>query len=78
MKYSKIKIKDITLEYHVEYRNVKYIRYELRDGILRLVLPKRANINVEEQIHKKDKWLYKKLKQYHEQLENNRRLSEGK
>lgn len=77
-KYQKIKIKDITLEYYVEYRNVKYIRYELRDGVLRLVLPKRNKKDVEEYIHKKDKWLYRKIKQYNKSLEKNRKLTLNK
>ncbi|WP_323736556.1 M48 family metallopeptidase [Methanosphaera sp. ISO3-F5] len=78
MKFNEIKINDIIIEYYVEYRNVKYIRYELRDGVLRLVLPKRSKINVEEQIHKKDKWLYKKIKQYRKNLEKNRLLTSDK
>lgn len=76
--YNTIKIKDITLEYYVEYSNVKYIRYELREGKLRLVLPKRNKEDVEKYIHKKDKWLYKKLKQYYEKLEKNKRLTSNK
>ncbi|MBR0473266.1 MAG: M48 family metallopeptidase [Methanosphaera sp.] len=78
MKFNEIKINDIIIEYYVEYRNVKYIRYELREGVLRLVLPKRSKINVEEQIHKKDKWLYKKIKQYRKNLEKNRLLAVDK
>lgn len=78
MKFNEIKINDIIIEYYVEYRNVKYIRYELREGVLRLVLPKRSKINVEEQIHKKDKWLYKKIKQYRKNLEKNRLLTVDK
>lgn len=78
MKFNEIKINDIIIEYYVEYRNVKYIRYELREGVLRLVLPKRSKINVEEQIHKKDKWLYKKIKQYRKNLEKNRLLTSDK
>lgn len=77
-KYNKIKIRDITLDYYVEYRNVKYIRYELRDGVLRLVLPKNSKIDVEQQIHKKDRWLYNKIKQYNENLEKNMKLSSDK
>lgn len=77
-KYHKIRIKDLTLEYYVEYRNVKYTRYELREGKLRLIIPRKSRMNIEECIHRKDKWLYRKLKQYHENLEKNRKLTRGK
>lgn len=62
----KIRIKDIELEYSVEYRNVKYVRYLLRGAKLKLVVPKRFNENIEDCIHRKDRWLYKKLTEYHE------------
>ena len=65
-KMLKTKIKDREIEYTVDYRKVKYIRYELRGGKLRLILPKRYNGNIEECIHKKEKWIYDKLVEYDE------------
>lgn len=77
-KYHKIRIKDLTLEYSVEYRKVKYRRYQLKDGILYLVLPKQCKGDVEEYIHKKDKWIYTKMKQYNENLEKYEKLTANK
>jgi predicted metal-dependent hydrolase len=65
-KMLKTKIKDREIEYTVDYRKVKYIRYELRGGKLRLILPKRYDGNIEECIHKKEKWIYDKLVEYDE------------
>lgn len=67
--FKTIKIRDRLVEYTVEYRKVKYIRYELRHGKLKLILPKRCNDDVEEAIHKKDKWIYNKLVKYDEEKE---------
>ena len=64
-----IKIRDIELEYSVDYRKVKYTRYELKNGKLFLVLPKRSKDNIEEVIHKKDKWIYKKIIEYNREKE---------
>lgn len=66
----KIKIKDIEVEYSVEYRKVKYTRYELRSGKLLVILPKRSKASAEEMIHKKDGWIYRKITEYN--LENER------
>lgn len=60
----KTTIKDKELEYTVDYRNVKYIRYELKGNVLKLILPKRFNGNVEDCVHNKDKWIYGKLVEY--------------
>ena len=65
-KMLKTKIKDREIEYTVDYRKVKYIRYELRGGKLRLILPKRYDGNIEQCIHKKEKWIYDKLVEYDE------------
>lgn len=65
----KIKINDIEVEYSVEYRKVKYTRYELKNGKLLLILPKRSNADVEESIHKKDRWIYRKILEYNEEKE---------
>lgn len=62
-----IKIKDKSVEYTVEYRKVKYIRYELRRGRLKLIMPKGCKDNIEEAIHKKDRWIYNKLVKYDEE-----------
>jgi predicted metal-dependent hydrolase len=71
---NKIKIKDIELEYFIDYRNVKYTRYELRHGKLHLIIPKNNRESIEEIIHKKDKWIYKKLTKYYE---DKKRLSKA-
>ena len=64
-----IKIRDIELEYSVDYRKVKYTRYELKNGKLFLILPKRSKVNIEETIHKKDKWIYRKIMEYNKENE---------
>lgn len=66
---NKIKINDIEIEYSVEYRKVKYIRYELKKGRLLLILPKRSKVEIEDVIHKKDKWIYNKIKEYYNEKE---------
>lgn len=68
-KTDKIKIKDRLIEYTVEYRKVKYIRYELKHGKLLVIIPKRNTTDVEEIIHKKDNWIYKKLQIYDKETE---------
>ncbi|MCD7781320.1 MAG: M48 family metallopeptidase [Methanosphaera sp.] len=59
-----IKIKDKTILYSIKYSNVKYIRYEIRSGELKLVLPRNYTKNIEDCIHKKDKWIYGKITKY--------------
>ncbi len=69
-----IKINDKTIKYSVEYRKVKYIRYEFKRGKLKVIVPKRYDENIEECIHKKDKWIYKQIINYEnrtKQLEEN-------
>lgn len=66
----KIKINDIELEYSVDYRKVKYIRYELKSGKLILILPRGSKVNVEETIHKKDDWIYSKIMDYNKEKEH--------
>ncbi|OED30629.1 M48 family metallopeptidase [Methanosphaera sp. WGK6] len=60
----KITIKDREIEYSVHYRNVKYIRYELREGKLKVVLPKRYDVDVEDCVRRKEDWIYNKLIEY--------------
>ncbi|RAP51763.1 MAG: hypothetical protein BZ138_04530 [Methanosphaera sp. rholeuAM270] len=76
--YHTIRIKDITIEYHVEYRNVKYTRYEIKNGQLKLVTQKQNKDNIKEQIHKKDNWIYNKIKQQRQFQEKNRKLTQNK
>jgi len=66
----KIKIRDIEVEYSVDYRKVKYIRYELKRGKLLIILPKRSKVDIEETIHKKDSWIYKKIIEYNKEKEH--------
>lgn len=77
-KMLKTKIKDKEVEYSVDYRNVKYIRYELRDGKLRLILPKRYDGNVEQCVHRKEKWIYNKLIEYEEFQNNLKKTTKNK
>lgn len=74
---NKIKIKDRLVEYSVEYRKVRYIRYELKHGKLRVIMPKRSKIDVEEVIHSKDKWIYRKLLEYDRQIDELHRKTRG-
>ncbi len=66
---NKIRINDIDVEYSVVYRKVKYIRYELKQGKLLLILPKQNKEPLEEIIHKKDKWIYNKIVRYNKEYE---------
>lgn len=65
-KMLKTTIKNIELEYSVDYRNVKYIRYEIIRGKLKLILPKRFNGNIEYYIHKKENWIYNKVMEFNQ------------
>lgn len=65
----KIKIKDRQVEYTVEHRKVKYTRYEIKHGKLRVIIPKQSKTNVEEVIHEKDKWIYRKLVQHDKEID---------
>ncbi|MCI5867420.1 MAG: M48 family metallopeptidase [Methanosphaera sp.] len=61
-----IKIKDKTLYYSVEYRDVKYIRFELKYNKLKLILPHSVSEDPEEFIRIKQNYLYRKLCKYDE------------
>lgn len=67
---NKILIKDIEVEYSFKYSKVKYIRYELKQGKLIVVLPKNYKKPIEEVIHKKDKWIYNKIVKHNEKIKN--------
>ena len=70
-KIFKAKIDDIEFEYAVEYRKVKYIRYQIRNGKVRIIIPKGAKVDVEKCINMKKKWLYKNLVTYKKKMEEN-------
>lgn len=70
-KIFKAKIDDIEFEYTVEYRKVKYIRYQIRNGKVRIIIPKGAKVDVEKCINMKKKWLYKNLDTYKKKMEEN-------
>lgn len=70
-KIFKAKIDDIGFEYTVEYRKVKYIRYQIRNGKVRIIIPKGAKVDVEKCINMKKKWLYKNLDTYKKKMEEN-------
>jgi len=48
--------------YKVFKRKVKYLRLEIRDGILRLIIPENMNIEPERLIEKHKNWIEKKFK----------------
>ncbi len=64
MKEIPITIIDKEITYTIERRKVKYIRYELKSNRLKLILPNNFKGDIETYIHKKDKWIYKKLTEY--------------
>ena len=70
-KIFKAKIDDIEFEYAVEYRKVKYIRYQIRNGKVRIIIPKGAKVDVEKCINMKKKWLYRNLVTYKKKMEEN-------
>lgn len=70
-KIFKAKIDDIEFEYTVEYRKVKYIRYQIRNGKVRIIIPKGAKVDVEKCINMKKKWLYRNLVTYKKKMEEN-------
>jgi len=49
------------VEYKVFKRKVKYLRLEIRDGILRLIIPKNMNVKPEKVIEKHKNWIEKKF-----------------
>ena len=70
-KIFKAKIDDIEFEYTIEYRKVKYIRYQIRNGKVKIIIPKGARVDVEKCINMKRKWLYKNLLTYKKKMEEN-------
>ena len=70
-KIFKAKIDDIEFEYTIEYRKVKYIRYQIRNGKVKIIIPKGARVDVEKCISMKRKWLYKNLVTYKKKMEEN-------
>lgn len=77
-KYNKIMINDLEIEYYVTYSNVKYTRYKLDLGKLHLTISRRNRDSVEEIIHKKDKWIYNKIKEYNETTAKFEKLTKNK
>jgi predicted metal-dependent hydrolase len=61
---SEIKIKDKSVEYTYVYRDVKYLRYELDQNKLHLIIPLSCKANVEKYILEKEDWIYRKLVEY--------------
>lgn len=70
-KIFKAKIDGIEFEYTVEYRKVKYIRYQIRNGKVKIIIPKGAKVDVEKCINMKRKWLYRNLVTYKKKMEEN-------
>lgn len=60
----KIQIKDIILKYNVEYRKVKYTRFQLSYNYLNLILPETTTQKPEEIIQRKEDYIYNKIMEY--------------
>lgn len=56
----RFKIDDLTVEYDISYRNIKYPRLEFKTDKLLLVLPKGYK-DPEKLIKKHENWIYKKI-----------------
>lgn len=63
-KIFRTRIRDLDVEYTVEFRKVKYVRWQIRYGRVKLIIPKGSRVNVEECFHRKENWIYRKLVQY--------------
>ena len=61
---SEIKIKDKMIEYTYDYRDVKYLRYELDGKKLHLIIPTSCTGSVEDYILEKENWIYRNLVEY--------------
>ena len=72
-KIFKAKIEDMEFEYTFEYRKVKYIRYQIRNGKVRIIIPKGARVDVQKCISMKKKWLYRNLVNYKRKMEEKER-----
>lgn len=57
-----VKINDLTIEYEIINRNVKYWRLEFKYNKLRLIIPKKS-INHQKIIEKHKDWIYKKFRE---------------
>lgn len=77
-KILKTTIRNMELEYSVDYRNVKYIRYEITGGKLKLILPERFNGDVEYYIHKKENWIYNKVTEFNQRHLELKKATEDK
>lgn len=63
-KLKEVMIKDHKLYYYVVYKDVKYVRFELKYNKLKLTVPKNMTMNIEDIIQIKENYLYKKLVKY--------------
>lgn len=70
IKTYKTKIKDLEIEYQVEYRKVKYNRWQIKHGQVKLILSKGSKVDVEEYFHTKSEWIYRKLVKHRENVKS--------
>lgn len=70
IKTYKTKIKDLEIEYQVEYRKVKYNRWQIKQGQVKLILSKGSKVDVEEYFHTKSEWIYRKLVKHRENVKS--------
>lgn len=57
---NQLKIEDLSVEYVIEHRKVKYPRLEIKTDVLYVILPKGYD-NAPELIRKHESWIYNKL-----------------
>lgn len=69
----KKRIHNLDLEYHVIHRKVKYTGLEIKDRVIRIIMPY-GTLNHEEIIRKNLEWIHQKLSQQEKQLEEAKNL----
>lgn len=75
---NKIKVKDRTLTYAVEYARIKYIRYYFKYGRLLVKLHPSSDESITEVIAKKEDWIYKQMLKWEEDEKKLKQLTQNK
>ncbi|MCE5213931.1 MAG: M48 family metallopeptidase [Methanobacterium sp.] len=68
-----LKINDITIEYKIMHRRVKYPRLEIKTDILYVILPEGQD-NARELIKKHQNWVYKKISHIRESEKRSKKI----
>lgn len=68
-----LKINEITIEYKILHRRVKYPRLEIKTDILYVILPESQD-NAQELIKKHQSWLYKKISHIRESQKKSKNI----